>query len=487
MNPTLLTIFAAVATLFGSANATLPTVERQILRQARERAVNYLKNKRMDSDIGVPKRLVSKGQLVLLLIACLLPISAMAQAPAQCDPSKAQVLQVYNGGPNSKFTRPPPPALGAVSQAPPPQPLPVNLRDTIGVIVDDLPSLIEEQKCRRDSSAIVLFLDGRPVPGSTVYPPSNLREGILHFELRRSDTQVSKSESDRLWTYILGRPSFEPRILPVSVGLSTQHAVPSAASLALTSIPSGGFFVWLVIFSLALGFFLWLTHKSDIIRGSTPIPAVGRRPYSLSKFQAAWWFFIVLAAYLFIAIVTGEWNTSINGTVLGLLGIAGGTAVGSAFIDVSKGTPDTAGHHRDAKAQIEAEIEGLEKSESELGIQAKTLAGVDKANKLSELQRIRERITERKSALVKAEQRSEGLFIDMVSDAHGVSFHRFQLLTLTILFGIIFIHGVWKDLTMPSFNDGLFGLLGLSSLSFLGLKIPEPSVPKVTSNEPGKG
>jgi len=65
-----------------------------------------------------------------------------------------------------------------------------------------------------------------------------------------------------------------------------------------------------------------------------------------------------------------------------------------------------------------------------------------------------------------------------VSDANGVSFHRFQLFVLTAVIGVVFVHGVWRDLTMPAFDQGLLGLVGLSSLSYIGLKVPEASVPR---------
>ena len=49
--------------------------------------------------------------------------------------------------------------------------------------------------------------------------------------------------------------------------------------------------------------------------------------YLLSKTQGAWWFFIVLAAYLFIGIITGDFTSSLNSTALILLGIGAGIVV----------------------------------------------------------------------------------------------------------------------------------------------------------------
>ncbi len=65
-----------------------------------------------------------------------------------------------------------------------------------------------------------------------------------------------------------------------------------------------------------------------------------------------------------------------------------------------------------------------------------------------------------------------------LSDANGVNFHRFQMAVWTLLLGFIFIKEVYENLAMPAFDQTLMGLLGLSAGTYLGLKIPEPTVPK---------
>jgi hypothetical protein len=61
----------------------------------------------------------------------------------------------------------------------------------------------------------------------------------------------------------------------------------------------------------------------------------------------------------------------------------------------------------------------------------------------------------------------------ILSDANGISFHRFQLAGWTLVLGIVFIMEVYPTLSMPSFSTTLMGLLGLSAGTYLGLKIPE--------------
>ena len=68
--------------------------------------------------------------------------------------------------------------------------------------------------------------------------------------------------------------------------------------------------------------------------------------------------------------------------------------------------------------------------------------------------------------------------MDILSDANGVSFHRFQLFGWTVVLGIVFAVAAYRDLAMPIFDTTLMGLLGLSAGSSLGLKNPEPTIPK---------
>jgi hypothetical protein len=67
--------------------------------------------------------------------------------------------------------------------------------------------------------------------------------------------------------------------------------------------------------------------------------------------------------------------------------------------------------------------------------------------------------------------------VDILSDANGVSFHRFQVAAWTLVLGIIFVIQVYKVLAMPNFDGSLLALLGISAGTYLGLKIPEPTSP----------
>ena len=52
------------------------------------------------------------------------------------------------------------------------------------------------------------------------------------------------------------------------------------------------------------------------------------------------------------------------------------------------------------------------------------------------------------------------------------------MLAWTVVLGIIFAGNVYRDLAMPDFSTTLLALMGISAGTYLGLKIPEDTVPK---------
>ena len=96
---------------------------------------------------------------------------------------------------------------------------------------------------------------------------------------------------------------------------------------------------------------------------------------------------------------------------------------------------------------------------------------VELAKKSEELDRIKKNLDVAKAGLDKPT--SEGFFKDILTDANGTSFHRFQMLIWTIVLGFLFCVGVYKSLAMPEFSVTLLALMGISAGTYLGFKIPE--------------
>ena len=64
-------------------------------------------------------------------------------------------------------------------------------------------------------------------------------------------------------------------------------------------------------------------------------------------------------------------------------------------------------------------------------------------------------------------------FIDLLGENGTVTLHRLQIVVWTLVLGFVFISRVLRDLSMPVFSDALLGLMGLSSATYVALKVPE--------------
>ncbi|HVD99086.1 MAG TPA: hypothetical protein VNB90_12840 [Cytophagaceae bacterium] len=174
-------------------------------------------------------------------------------------------------------------------------------------------------------------------------------------------------------------------------------------------------FTYLVII-LMLILFILLVKKTGIIRDDNTNEHKGT--YSLSRAQLAFWTFIIVFSFLYVYAVTGE-ITPITSSTLVLLTVSMTTTAGAKVIDSSK-NPE----HVDKNAK------------------------------------------------------SEEFFKDIISDQNGVSIHRFQMVVWTLILGAFFLRSVMINLAMPQIDDSMLILMGISSGTYLGLKIPEKSTPE---------
>lgn len=181
----------------------------------------------------------------------------------------------------------------------------------------------------------------------------------------------------------------------------------------LEVLPPVEFYGFLGILVIGTLGFIRLARRTSLLRDG----AGAQAPYSLARFQLAFWSVLVIAAYVFIWMITDELDT-ITGSVLVLLGIGSGTALGAALID--QGKPPAAGTAQPA-------------------------------------------------------QTSRGFLHDVLSDEQGISLYRFQLFIWTLVLGVIFCASVYDGLAMPQFSTTLLGLMGISSGTYLGFKVPEQS------------
>jgi hypothetical protein len=282
-----------------------------------------------------------------------------------------------------------------------------GLDDRISIHVQNFGKLLEQ--VHGNCQGIVLFLDGMPIKADKA-ESCDKEKGHVRYRLLRDKDQ---KDDEVAWHSLLGKPNGWTRSVTVSVGSDQQFSIPSTASLQLEIIPKAKFILFMGLIAFALGIFIYLCRTTSLIRGgSHPVP--NQRPYSLSLFQMSFWFFLVVAAYIFMWLITDELDT-ITSSVLALIGIGAGTALAATLIDQKKDTP-----------------------------QPDEPGGTTK-----------------------------GFLNDVMSDPTGISLHRFQMFVWTLVLGMIFCGTVYKNLEMPDFSATLLGLMGISSGTYLGFKVPE--------------
>jgi hypothetical protein len=381
--------------------------------------------------------------------------------------------------------------LGAPSQKPAaPQQLPhVVMRvravrpDRIGIgetLYLDIDSLSEAVKRDRvDPHDFVLYLNGLPlwnVHGRLVNPTS----GTLAFRLEDADS------SRDAWVSLLGSPkSLLRHGIAVGAGHGQEQELAPAEDippyLTLTIVQVSHLVIAAVLLVGLLVGFVVLARRSNIVCDPSPPfpPPKEKKPFSLSRLQMAVRFFLVLGAFIFLNLVTHSVDT-LNQQALILIGIGTGTALGAALVDNSKRADRNSrlDELEPSAAALEAEIEELRKAGPQEPIDPKSglytaaaLPPVQLAEKQAKLAAMTREIEEIK--LERTSPVSEGFFQDILSDSGGVSFHRFQMMSWTIVLALVFIYSVWERLAMPEFSVLLLSLMGISAGTYLGFKVPE--------------
>ena len=321
-------------------------------------------------------------------------------------------------------------------------------------------------------------------------PPIKYTLTTVGFPLVRDDS------SKPGWSHVLNQPVLNRRVI-VSAGFSSGEEIPSEVTLDKVTGEDQQFYLTIIPkFRTAFGFiiilgaliaFSALARHTDIVRDAgAPRRPDGQRPYSLARGQMAFWFFLVIASYFFLWIVTGDMDT-LNPSVLGLIGISAGTALGSAFVDAAKPVPvgssgnepivDVTRPHKEVlvelkqlQADTQQELEALQK--------ARTLISPSDKQALDDNEQqqneVRERLANyRWQSVYFAWPTWKGVMHDLLAENNVISFHRFQIFVWTLILGIMFVADVYNELAMPEFSATLLGLLGISAGTYIGFKLPE--------------
>jgi hypothetical protein len=383
---------------------------------------------------------------------------------------------------------------GAAQQAQQPQPTPspsptpeprlirmlghLELDDIVEVHIENLERWVAANETH-DPNKLVPYLNGRAIRGN--YPDElHVDRGRLIYHLRISP------ENKDAWIDLLGAPDSYRKPVTLSVGLENGSAFDSVherenpVALTVISPAYGVVAALLILFTLTL--LLWLVRKTNIIREPGPPPVSGkRRPYNLGRAQMAFWFFLVYASYTTLWLITGALDT-ITASLLALMGISAGTALGEALIDNGKDTAKT-----NQVQELTAQRLAIEQAVTDVQAQVNDVnaAGATTVTEQTNRDMMTRQLVEGRTRLGQIDLQlrtlaadsaptvSSGFLRDILSDGSGYSFHRFQIFAWTIVLGIIFVSSVYNNLTMPEFSPTLLGLMGLSAGTYIGFKFPE--------------
>ncbi len=331
-------------------------------------------------------------------------------------------------------------------------------------------------------TSVILYLDARPLPSVKADPVGPPVDSVrtLAFDLARGgDPQELEA-----WRRILiSARRASPESVSLSVGLPGRDPIASDVRLKLKRAPGGYQALVIIGLVLAVGSVLVLAWKSDLLRDTGPAPIAGRRTYSLGRTQMAIWFCLVLIGWASISLVNTT-AASLSNSVLMLMGISATTGLAAVAVDVQKGSKDT--QRQSIQRDIDALVKELDGAAGTPGLRATVLAAraqspaavppnlaaleVDLAEKESRLRRL---AAQAQTTPPPAPSPSVNWIVDILSDENGISFHRLQMFLWTLALGVYFCISVFKDLVMPEFDNQLLILMGISSGTYLGFKLPE--------------
>lgn len=246
------------------------------------------------------------------------------------------------------------------------------------------------------------------------------------------------------------------------------------------------------------GAIVYLGIQSDLVREiETDEAPVGKRScYSLARCQMAVWFFVVIAAYIYITLTFGR-PPVITPTILTLIGISAGTGLAATVIDNAQRN-ERIKQVLDFKTRIDflnTRIADIKKMLPAPLAATPTVGGaapqpaLDPAAAPASVTALEKEFQEKATELAEVRARaanlppappprtSAGFLKDLLQESGSVSFHRFQIAVWTIVLAIIFVRAVWHDLAMPEFDTTLLGLMGISSGTYIGFKFPDKPLP----------
>jgi hypothetical protein len=252
-----------------------------------------------------------------------------------------------------------------------------------------------------------LFLNGLELKGAAGAPVDRNKNLVMFDVVRIADDAA-------VWTKIIGRLewwwTWGARV-PVHVGVGTDkdgefnNAI-QTPPLQLIMVDPWSLLFGALTFVVAVWALVCAAQTSAILRDGNE-----SSPFSLARVQMAFWLYLITAAFVFIWLVTGDYNGVLTSQSLTLLGISTSTALMAISVDRAAGQAEAA----EAAA-------------------------------------------------------SRGFVKDLLNDANGVALHRLQIAVWTLILGVVFFAEIYRSFRLPAFDSNLLILMGISGVTYAGFK-----------------
>jgi hypothetical protein len=419
--------------------------------------------------------------------------SAAAPAPditvpvlAQKEADSAQILGLVDG-PSGPFISGKDKANNNIQSH-------VGLNGKLWVVLTQPPSLSPEK--------YALFMNGVEVKGldpalDGTYQGDNAQSmPALVFTLQRN------KNNDAFWKDLMG--SIVGMHVPVVISLAEQAGDGKAIRPTIVGSPltaaSFEFEVigfWRLVAALvtviAVISLVWGHARTRTTLRDSYLPQIkpSLQTYSLARWQMAFWFTLIFAAFVCLFVVLWDTNT-ITTQALMLMGISGTTALAAVEIDSIKDSPADAAN-RGLQALGLKTYADVQRVQQEIDSRKVELAGLPSESPPETQSRHGKHVhspTEqrRRQLQVEIQDRdnilrtytaktkpflTQGWFKDITTDLNGTAVHRVQAVCWTFALGAVFVITVYRTLAMPDFNANLLTLMGISSAGYVGFKYPE--------------
>ena len=173
-----------------------------------------------------------------------------------------------------------------------------------------------------------LFLDGVELKNS-LGALVDRKKNLVVFDVARS------ADDAAVWTKVIGQlewGAWGARV-PIHIGVGTnagEFDIAEPNPLKLILVDPWAFVLGLAAFLAAVLALVFAAQISAVLRDGD-----NNSTYSLARVQMAFWLYLITAAFVFIWLVTGDYNGVLTGQALTLIGISGTT--GLMAISISSG------------------------------------------------------------------------------------------------------------------------------------------------------